>query len=107
MTTDPVPHGLPGAELIRDGMRDVLGARLTIPALVVSIARERLARAGVLPESAPVISADPERELYRLLRAEGGDAYSRYNALIRELGSFLSALQARSSRFAPESPVKG
>lgn len=101
MTADPALHGLPGAKLIRDGVRDVLAARHTIPALVVSVAQARLAGAGVLPASAPVISADPERELYQLLRAEGGDAYSRYNALLRELGSFLSALQARSSRVAP------
>ncbi|MCX6930149.1 MAG: hypothetical protein NT154_44095 [Verrucomicrobia bacterium] len=38
---------------------------------------------------------EPERQLYRLLRQEGGDAYSRYNALIRELVSFEQALDRR------------
>lgn len=98
MTADVRFDGLPGEQLIRDGVRDLVGARLTIPALVVCIARARLARAGVLPDSAPVISANPERELYRLLRAEHGDAYARYNALLRELASFVSAFEARAGR---------
>lgn len=98
MSADEMNHGLPGAELVREGVRDVLDARLTIPALVVSIGRARLVHAGLLPDDAPVISTEPERELYRRLRAEDGDAYSRYNALIRELVSFFSALGARSRR---------
>jgi hypothetical protein len=100
MSADAMIHGLPGAALVHEGVRDVLDARLTIPALVVSIGRERLVQARLLPEAAPVISTEPERELYRLLRAEDGDAYSRYNALIRELVSFFSALAARSRRGA-------
>lgn len=98
--SDAARHDLPGAELIRDGVRDLLNGRATVPALVVSVARQRLARAGVLRDSAPVVAAEPERELYRLLLAEGGDAYSRYNALMRELASFVSALDARSQRAA-------
>ena len=49
---------------------------------------------GVVASSFP----EPERQLYRLLREEGGDAYSRYNALIRELVSFEQALDRRQSR---------
>jgi hypothetical protein len=94
---DALP-GLPGETLIRDGVRDLRDGRLTIPAAVVSIAHARLRRARVIPESMPAVSADPERALYQLLRAENGDAYSRYNALIRELASFLSALDARTRR---------
>jgi len=41
---------------------------------------------------------EPERQLYRLLRQEGGDAYSRYNALIRELVSFEQALDRRQNK---------
>jgi len=100
VTADALLRGLPGEALIRDGVRDVLEARHTIPALVVSVARERLIGADVLPRSAPQISTDPERELYRMLLAGGGDAYSRYNALIRELTSFVSSLEARASRNA-------
>ena len=39
--------------------------------------------------------ADAELQLYRLLREEDGDAYSRYNALVRELVSFRQALEQR------------
>jgi len=39
-------------------------------------------------------------QLYRLLRQQGGDAYSRYNALLRELVSFESALDHRCRQFA-------
>jgi len=100
MISDQLLQGLPGAELIREGVHDVIGERITIPALVVSIARARLTRVGVVPNAAPVMADEPERELYRLLRPESGDAYSRYNALVRELTSFLSALDVRSDRRA-------
>jgi hypothetical protein len=46
----------------------------------------------------PNCFAEPERQLYRLLREEGGDAYSRYNALIRELVSFEQALDRRQNK---------
>jgi hypothetical protein len=36
--------------------------------------------------------------LYRLLHQQGGDAYSRYNALLRELISFEHALDCRQRR---------
>jgi hypothetical protein len=60
--------------------------------LLIDIARPRLTELGVVPGSAPPPVAEPERELYRRLRAERGDAYARYNSLIRELTSFQSAL---------------
>jgi hypothetical protein len=41
-------------------------------------------------------SDEAELELYDLLMREGGDAYSRYNALLRELVSFENALNRRS-----------
>jgi hypothetical protein len=54
--------------------------------------------AGLLPETGIAIPVEPELELYRLLRREGGDAYSRYNALLRELISFEQALDHRFRR---------
>lgn len=98
MMADTMLHDLPASELIRAGVRDLLDSRVTIPALVVSIARGQLVGKGVLPDSAPVISAEPERALYQLLRAQDGDPYARYNALIRELVSFVSALDSRLRR---------
>lgn len=93
--------GLPGASLLRQGLTDVQAGRTTIPACLVHIARTRLCRAGLVPSDAPPAIAEPELQLYRLLRREDGDAYSRYNALLRELVSFESALDQRR----PEAPA--
>jgi hypothetical protein len=42
--------------------------------------------------------SEVELELYDLLKREGGDAYSRFNALLRELISFENALDRRLTR---------
>ena len=55
-----------------------------------------LARLGVLDPDITRGPAEPELQLYRLLRQAGGDAYSTYNALLRELVSFEQALDRRS-----------
>ena len=88
---------LPGEELVRQGLADVAAGRRTQNACLVSIASPRLVRAGVLPSDAPLIE-EAELALYRLLRAEGGDAYSRYNSLLRELVSFEQALDRRQTK---------
>ena len=88
---------LPGEELVRQGLADIVAGRRTPTACLVSIASPRLLRAGVLPSGAPLIE-EAELALYRLLRAEGGDAYSRYNSLLRELVSFEQALDRRESK---------
>jgi hypothetical protein len=98
MTPDELIAGLPGESLVRSGLADLESGRCTIPACLVSIARTRLSRAGLLAPGARACSPEPERELYRLLGAESGDAYSRYNALLRELVSFESALDHRVRR---------
>ncbi len=59
--------------------------------------RELPAHAGLISESDASAVPDAELQLYRLLRQEGGDAYSRYNALLRELVSFEQALDVRTS----------
>ena len=89
---------LPGGALIRQGLADLEAGQLSIATLLIDIARPRLTELGVVPRSAPPPVAEPERELYRRLRTERGDAYARYNSLIRELISFQSALiRARAS----------
>ena len=85
-------EALPGGALIRQGLADLEAGRQSIAALLIDIARPRLTELGVVSPSAPPPVAEPERELYQLLRAEGGDAYARYNSLLRELTSFQSAL---------------
>lgn len=98
MTSDVYLTGLPGEALVREGIADVMAGRRTVAGCLVAVARSRFTRAGLLPSTAPPTPDEAERELYRLLRDEGGDAYSRYNALLRELVSFESALDARLRR---------
>jgi hypothetical protein len=91
-------QGLPGEALLREGLADFQSGRRTIPACLVGMARSRLRRAGLLTGVVAKSLPEPERQLYRLLRQEGGDAYSRYNALIRELVSFEQALDRRQNK---------
>lgn len=95
MKPDDVIRGLPGEVLIRQGIADFLSSRSTIAACLVGVARTRLHRSGLLPDTAPSSLPDAERHLYALLREGGGDAYSRYNSLLRELVSFEQALDRR------------
>lgn len=81
--------------LVRQGLEDLQSGRDTIPARLVSIARPRLRRAGLWPAATPTPAETTELGLYRRLRGESGDAYSRYNALIRELVSFECGLNHR------------
>jgi hypothetical protein len=77
---------LPAQELIVVGLRDLESGVESVEALLVSIGRPRLARAG-LSVAAPIPA--PEHRLYRLLSERYGDAaHSRYNALVRRLVSF-------------------
>lgn len=97
MPTPDSITGLPGEALMRQGLADLLSGRMTAPACLIEIARSRLTRAGFIPAGPMNSLPDPELRLYRLLRQEGGDAYSRYNAWLRELVSFEQALDARQS----------
>jgi hypothetical protein len=84
--------GLPGAELVGPGLRDLAAGRETVPALLVAIAATRLRRLG-LPVAEHAFD-EAELRLYRALRREQPDgAYERYNALRRRLVSFARALE--------------
>lgn len=96
MKMNELMTGLPGERLVRQGLADLQDGKCTAPACLVSIARSRLSDAGLLDRSTPP-APEPELQLYRLLRREGGDAYSRYNSLLRELVSFEQALDHRIS----------
>jgi hypothetical protein len=96
MKTNDLIAGLPGEALMREGLADFQSGRCTIPACLVGIARSRLTRAGLIQGGGPPAPVEPELQLYRLLRREEGDAYSRYNALVRELVSFEAALDRRN-----------
>jgi hypothetical protein len=82
---------LPGGDLVAKGLEDLARSRETVEAFLVSIAAPRLRGRGVLVV-APL--RDPERRLYEHLAREDSDsAHSRYNALLRRLTSFESALE--------------
>jgi hypothetical protein len=83
-------EGLPGAELISAGLRDLEAGVVSAPALLVSIGAPRLRRLGV---SIARAESSPEHRLYGLLLQDGPDAaHARYNALVRRLVSFERAL---------------
>jgi hypothetical protein len=84
--------GLPGRELIEEGLADLRAGRLTVPALLVLVGEPRLRRLGV--EIPPVVVEVPEHRLYEALARDDPDAaHSRYNALIRRLVSFERAAE--------------
>jgi hypothetical protein len=81
---------LPGGERMLRGLEDWRGGRTTIDSCLVAIAFGKFRDAGLVSGEAPFQQA--ELVLYDLLRKEGGNAYGRYNSLIRELVSFGRAL---------------
>jgi len=85
---------LPGEDLIRRGLEDLSGGRLSPEALLVSIGAHRLRRAGLeVPPALP----NADHRLYRLLAEEfGNEAHSKYNGLLRRLVSYEQALECAS-----------
>ena len=85
---------LPGGELVSQGIADYAAGRITPEACLVAVGWPRLERAGLpLPAAVRDRFPEPELQLYGLLLQEGGDAYSRYNSLLRRLISFEQALE--------------
>lgn len=89
-----ISDALPGADLIRQGLRDLENGVESVPALLVLVGAPRLQQLGFDVDD-PFDSADfPEHRLYDLLAIEhGDDAHSKYNALIRRLVSFERAAE--------------
>ena len=86
-----VSDALPGADLIRAGLRDIRDGVESIEALLVLVGAPRLRRIGFDVPDTPYF---PEDRLYEKLAAEDSDsAHSRYNALIRKLVSFERAAE--------------
>lgn len=92
-----ISDALPGADLIREGLRDLERGIESVPALLVLVGAPRLRDIGI-----EVVDPFPrdefaEHRLYELLAAEDSDgAHSRYNALIRRLVSFERAAECVS-----------
>jgi len=82
---------LPGGDLVEKGQLDLKDRRDTVEALLVSIGAPRLRKAGLLITRA---LPDAEHRLYaKLAETDSDSAHSRYNALLRRLTSFESALE--------------
>jgi hypothetical protein len=88
--------GLPGEDFIRQGLVDYNNQEVTVFSCLVAMVAPCLARAGLLPDRQPPFqNLEVELTLYRLLRAEEGNAYERYNSLLRLLISFKRVLARR------------
>ena len=86
-----IDDALPGADLIREGLRDLERGVESVPALLVLVGAPRLRRLGL---DVPDTDYFPEDRLYAQLAAIHGDAaHSQYNALIRRLVSFERAAE--------------
>jgi len=83
--------GVPGAEFVEEGLRDLERGLVSVPALLVSIGAPRLRRLGI---AIARVESQPEHQLYALLQEQYGDAaHARYNAWLRRLVSFERALE--------------
>ncbi len=92
-------HHHPGGTLIAAGLDDCRAGRVTPAACLIFVGWPRLERAGLDLTGCNVHRiTEPEHRLYRLLGAEPGDPYSRYNALIRELISFEHSMEHEQAR---------
>lgn len=85
-----ISDALPGAELIREGFRDLAAGVESIPSLLVLVGAPRLRDLGFDVPDTPYF---PEDRLYaKLTESHGDGAHSQYNALIRTLVSFERAV---------------
>ena len=93
-TKETIPDdfvGLPGAELVTRGLRDVEQQIESLEALLVLVAAPRLSSLGL--QIPPSHHHSPEHRLYEKLEALcGSGAHSAYNAYIRRIVSFAHAL---------------
>jgi hypothetical protein len=82
---------LPGGDPVAVGLQDLELRRENVEALLVSIGAPRLRQAGLnVTHTLP----DAEHRLYEhLARTDPDSAHSRYNAPLRRLASFESALE--------------
>jgi len=93
-----IDDALPGADLIREGLRDLENGVESVPALLVLVGAPRLRDLGYDVTDPFGRVGIAEHRLYDLLAAEYADeAHSRYNALIRRLVSFERAAECVSA----------
>ena len=86
--------GLPASQRISRGLRDLEEGEVTVDALVVAIASRRLIDLGLSISPREELPRDPELALYELLCARREDPFFAYRAVLDELDSFISSLEA-------------
>jgi hypothetical protein len=92
-------EGLPGADLIAQGLEDLASGRITEYSLLVLVGEPRLRFLNVsFPGFRPELSGPAGHALYDLLgEIYGDDAYGRYNSMLRRMDSFARALERERS----------
>lgn len=104
---NPDLTGLPGEEMIRQGLADLMSGEESVPALLIQIGASRMREAGLPVPQLPPPATSAELRLYSLLCLQhGANAYSQYNALLRRLISFEQALECRRSAFLKKRGVE-
>jgi hypothetical protein len=90
---------LPGGVLVARGLSDAHEGLTSAESLLVAIAAPRLMSFGLHPYGPAGRVSEPELALYALLgELNEPDPYSRYNALLREVTSFVRAMEHRAAR---------
>jgi len=93
MASIQVQAGLPGSELVEQGLEDLAAGLETEAALSVEIAAPRLRSLGIgIPIDRMGKGHSPEHRLYILLSSRP-DAHSRYNALLARIVSYARAAE--------------
>jgi hypothetical protein len=91
-------RSIPGSELVLQGLNDISQGKVSIYSLLLQVASPRLRRLKIdVPKLDNIPTPDRvpyEHQLYNLLEEQGG--YSMYNALLRRMVSFCSALEGVS-----------
>lgn len=92
--------GLPGAELLAQGLDDLARSRVSEFSLLLLVAAPRLRPLGIEIDTARLPIEQPSTyALYDYLEAcVGDDAHSQYNSLLRQMDSLANALERESSR---------
>lgn len=92
-------EGLPGAELVGRGLRDLACGAVTAESLLVLAAGPALRRLGIDVPVSNKVQPPHEHRLYELLAESfGAGAHGRYNSLLRRVVSFTRAVEQEKVR---------
>lgn len=91
--TSFIELGLPGADLVEQGLADLKENRETDAALLVLVASPRLRDLGIEVPTRDLLRPYGHQLYARLEERYGTDAHSQYNSLIRRIVSFARALE--------------